>query len=57
MIRFMVIQYQHNIYDEWVDIVSSDIDDIKEAENIRSQYLDAYPQILPENVHVVQYKE
>ncbi len=57
MIKYMVIAYNHNINDEWIDIVESDLHDIEEAEETRSWYLKTYPKWSPDNIQVIQYKE
>lgn len=57
MIKYMVIVYDKNAYDEWVSIKHSDISDIREAEAFREAILANTTRIAPENIHVVQYKE
>lgn len=57
MIKYMVIVYDKNAYDEWVEIKHSDISDIREAESFREAILANTKRIPPENIHVVMYRE
>jgi len=57
MIRYMVIKVAFNFLDIWTEVLVTDIVDIQDAEATRTEYLKYHPDIAPENVTVIQYKE
>jgi len=52
----MVINAGHSFYDAWVDIVHYDVDDIQEANRLRTEFI-VNSKSDPQNVQVIQYKE
>lgn len=57
MISYMVVLIAFNFIDIWSEVLFYNIGNIEEAEDLREQYLKDHPNVVPENVHVIQYKE